>query len=102
MASRAESGPTPADDTPADVLVAIVHEGLDRHYRDTLDRPVGMLGGRTPRACARSKAGRDRLAEWLKFLERENGRAGRGEGDPMRSYDFGWIWDELGIADLRR
>ncbi len=102
IASRAEGGPAPADDIPADVLVGIVHESLDRHYRDTFDRPVGMLGGKTPRTCARSKAGRDRLAEWLKFLERENGRVGHGESDPMRSYDFGWMWDELGIADLRR
>ena len=26
----------------------------------------------------------------------------RGAGDPMGSYDFGWMWAELGIADLRR
>ena len=100
------SRPSPESDADLDlspeVLAEIVHQSLDNHYRATLDQPVGMLGGRTPRACMRSKAGCDKVVEWLKFLERENSRAGRDESDPMRSYDFGWIWKELGIAALRQ
>ena len=23
-------------------------------------------------------------------------------GDPMATYDFTWMWDELGLIDLRR
>ena len=77
------------------------HHGSMRHYRATLDQPIGMLGGKTPRACARTKAGRQKVAAWLKFLESESGRKRRA-GDPLGSYDFGWMWAELGIADLRR
>ncbi len=77
------------------------HHGSMRHYRATLDQPIGMLGGKTPRACARTRTGRQKVAAWLKFLESESSRK-RGAGDPMGSYDFGWMWTELGIADLRR
>jgi hypothetical protein len=101
MASRPDRRPPPADELPPDVQASIVHEAMDSHYRATLDQPIGMLGGKTPRACARTKAGRQKVAAWLKFLESESGRK-RGAGDPLGSYDFGWMWTELGIADLRR
>ncbi len=101
VASRPDRQPPPADELPPDVQASIVHEALDSHYRATLDQPIGMLGGKTPRACARTKAGRQKVAAWLKFLESESGRK-RGTGDPMGSYDFGWMWTELGVADLRR
>ena len=102
MESRPSPEPAAGVTFPPEVLTQVVHESLDKHYRATLDQPVGMLGGRTPRACVRSRAGRDKVVEWLKYLERENSRPGRDDGDPMRSYDFSWLWDELGVADLRR
>ena len=101
MASRPDRRPPPADDLPPDVRAGIVHEAMDRHYRAILDQPIGMLGGRTPRVCARTKAGHQKVATWLKRLESGGGR-GRVAGDPMGSYDFGWMWTELGVADLRR
>jgi hypothetical protein len=101
MASRPDRRPPPADELPPDVQASIVHEILDSHYRATLDQSIGMLGGKTPRACARTKAGRQKVAAWLKFLESESSRK-QGPGDPMGSYDFAWMWIELGIADLRR
>ena len=102
IANRSQDDPAPSDDIPPEVLAELVHHSLDRHYRATLDLPVGMLGGRTPRDCARTKLGRERVAEWLKSLERDSGRQRRDEADPMRSYDFSWMWDELGVAYLRR
>ena len=41
------------------------------------------------------------MAGWLKYLETES-RRGREPDDPMATYDFGWMWSELGINDLRR
>jgi hypothetical protein len=85
---------------PPEEAEAVMREVLDRHYRALLSQPVPMLGGRSPRQAVRSKAGRLRAAEWLKYLENQTAhRAGAG-GVP--AYDFGWIWEELGIADLRR
>jgi len=102
VASRPDREPPPADEIPPHVQASIVHEALDSHYRAALDQPLDMLGGKTPRARARTKAGREKVAGWLKFLESQSSRRGGDAPDPMVSYDFGWIWAELGIADLRR
>lgn len=41
-----------------------------------------------------------KLVGWLKLMENSNARQ---EADsPMAAYDLSWMWDELGIADLRR
>ena len=101
MTSPPDREPAPVDEIPPEVRASVVHEALNSHYRATLDQPLGMLGGKTPRACARTKAGREKVAGWLKVLESESSRR-RDADDPMGSYDFGWMWTELGIADLRR
>jgi hypothetical protein len=74
-------------------LEAVLRQYLDDHYRRTLDEPVPMLDGKTPRACAESKRGRERVIEWLKFLE--NQEQHRASAQNQRPYDFGWMWDEL-------
>ena len=91
----------PSDKIPRDVETELVRVTLDRHYRETLDQPVGMLGDITPRAAAKTKKGRQKLVAWLKFIENQTARH-RGTGDPMGSYDFTWMWTELGVAELRR
>ena len=78
----------------------IVHDMLSREYTKTLDEPVPALGNKTPRALTRTKAGRAKVADWLKYIE--NGAGKVGVGDPMASYDFTWMWDELGLIELRR
>ncbi len=83
---------------PAD-LRAAVHEVLDRQYRKTLGEPVPMLGGKSPRQTARSAKGRQAVANWLKGLEQTSARC--PADDPVRDYDFSWMWEELGVADLR-
>lgn len=75
--------------------------GAYRNYSQALDQPVPMLGDRTPRALARTKAGRVKVAEWLKYLENGSVKS-RAADDPMASFDFTWMWQELGVADLRQ
>jgi hypothetical protein len=79
---------------------AVIQESLDRHYKNLLDEPVPMLGNMTPRRAAKSGKGREKLVAWLKFLE--NGAARRGGGSSMADCDLTWIWEELGVANLRR
>lgn len=83
-----------------DEEAAVLRASLDRHYVNLLDEPVPMLGDITPLQAAKTAKGRKKLAAWLKLLE--NGTARRGSGSPMADYDFGWMWDKLGVADLRR
>jgi hypothetical protein len=79
---------------------AIVHATFDAHYRKTLGEPVGMLGGMTPREAAKSPAGREKIVAWLKYIENHGARC-VGGNDAMASYDIGWLWKELGVADRR-
>jgi hypothetical protein len=78
----------------------LVQQMLDDHYRRVLDEPIPALGGKTPRAAAKTAKGRAAVVVWLKTLENHSGR--QKPGDPMASYDFGWLWGELGVEDLRR
>ncbi len=87
-------------DIPPDEMERIVHDMLTREYTKTLDEAVPALGNKTPRALARTKAGRAKVADWLKYIEK--GAAKSGVGEPMATYDFTWMWQELGIIGLRR
>jgi hypothetical protein len=94
-ADAAEEPPLPPEEAEA-----IMRETLDRHYRGLLGQPVPSLGGKSPRQAARGKAGRQKAAEWLKHLENEAAR--RARDGHLPAYDFGWMWEELKLADLRR
>ena len=86
---------------PPDEMKRLVHEMLAREYSQALDQPVPMLGDRTPRALACTKAGRVKVAEWLKYLENGSAKLGVTD-DPMATFDFTWMWEQLGVADLRK
>jgi len=88
-----------SEDVPPEIARQIIHDHLDRHYRDTLDRPVPALGSKTPRQVVRTAAGRRKVVEWLKLIEN---RSAAQQGTQLAEYDFGWMWDELGLADERR
>jgi hypothetical protein len=84
--------------SPSDTA-AVIKQVLDRHYRETLKSPVPMLDGRTPKQAVRSKSGRQQVVEWLKYLENQSVHRAEASGEP--SYDFTWMWEALGIAELR-
>lgn len=88
-----------ADEIPPEVAVQIVRESLDRHYRQCISDEIPMLDGKTPRQAARSKSGRAKLVQWLKYIE--NGETRRATDQEQEPYDFGWMWSELGVSDLR-
>jgi hypothetical protein len=101
MASRpADEGRAPSSGLPTDEERAIIHETLERHYHRLLDEPVPMLGNVSPRKAAKTKKGREKLVGWLKLLE--NSTARQEANSSMAGYDLSWMWDELGVADLRR
>lgn len=74
----------------------IVHITLDQHYRQCLDEPIPALDNKTPRQCARSKTGRNKVIEWLKQLENnELHRAAQAGQEP---YDTSWMWNDLQLT----
>jgi hypothetical protein len=101
MVASAHIGAVPQLDIPEEERCAIAHDHMDRHYREVLDQPVPMLGGKSPRAAVRTASGRIKVAGWLKIMENRTAKAGDGD-TAMAMYNFGWLWTELGIDELRR
>lgn len=89
-----------SSDIPADVQRRIVHENLDRYYREQLDEPIPALGDIPPRQAIKSAEGREKVVAWLKRLE--NHVARHKPPEPMSDYDMKWLWQELGLKDLRK
>jgi hypothetical protein len=85
---------------PPEEARRIIHKNLDRHYRKQLDEPIPMLGNVTPRKAAKTAGGREKLVAWLKRLEKQ--MAQHESSEPMAGYDVAWLWEELGVADLRK
>lgn len=89
------------EEIPQDITTALVHGFLDKQYRQILDDPVPALGNVSPRTAVTTADGRAAVAEWLKYLETQSANPPT-PGDPMASYNFSWMWRELGIEILRR
>jgi hypothetical protein len=102
MAGR--EGDWPQDessDLPVELQTELVHAALTDHYQRVLDEPIPALGNLSPRAAAKTAAGRRKVVDWLKHLENQSS-SGRQPDDPMASYDFTWLWHDLGLEKLRR
>jgi len=84
------------DDLPPEIIEQIIREQMDRHYHDILGQPIPALGNRSPKQAIKSAKGRQEVIEWLKQIEN---RSRHQSGSPIGSYDFSWMWKELGLAD---
>lgn len=88
-----------ADEIDPEIAAEIVRKMMDKHYRECLDERIPALGNKTPRQCAKSKKGREKVIEWLKYLENNERRRASDQGqDP---YDSSWMWDELKLGEHR-
>ena len=101
MLASEDAAPPQSVDLSEEEQRAIVHDRMDRHYRDVLDEPVPALGNKSPRAAVKTASGRAKVVDWLKMMENRTARAG-DSNSAMASYSFDWMWAELGIAKLRR
>jgi hypothetical protein len=79
---------------PPHVEAAALQQFYERHYRQWLDQSLPALKGKTPRQAARLKTYRPKLIILLKDMENREAHAAL-EGRP--SYDFSWLWQELGL-----
>lgn len=94
MAAHRENTSPPQAEIPPEVAREVVHAQMDRHYRETLDQPIPALKGKTPRQAVKTAAGRKLVIDWLTLLETGTASADAGA---MAGYDFGWMWEELGL-----
>lgn len=95
----APGGNAPEEMPSPEEQAAMILAVMDRHYRETLRQPVPALGNKTPVQAVKTKVGRARVIAWLKELERNTAAGNAAHGMPP--YDFGWMWDELGLTAER-
>ncbi|TGD41513.1 DUF2384 domain-containing protein [Pseudotabrizicola sediminis] len=93
-AEHSEKGPPPPEEIPPEIAREVVYAHMNRHYRETLDQPIPELKGKTPRQAVKTAAGRKLVMDWLTLLETGTARA---DSEAMAGYDFGWMWEELGV-----
>ena len=91
--AQARAVPPTKSKIPIATQVALVKAAMDKQMRDTLDRPLKSLGGKSPRHLAAMPGGETQVVNWLKSMEN-----GAIEEFP---YDFGWVWHELKLDHLR-
>lgn len=96
-----DSPPSAKLDLSEEQQRSIIHDSMDRHYRNLIDQPIPILGNKSPRAAAKTAKGRAKVVDWLKTLENRTAKSG-GHNPEMGSYSFSWLWTELGLNDLRR
>ncbi len=99
-AHRTNPAPIEQADLPPEVESQVISEFYDRHYRETLDQPIPMLGDTSPRVAAKTPEGKEKVAAWLKVLETAEARMRQSR--EIEPYDFAWMWQELGVAHLRK
>ncbi len=101
MAAHRENGAAPEPPhLSEEEQAAIRAEVMEQHYQGILDRPIGLLDDKTPRESARTAKGRQKITAWLKILELNEAKARAGTNAPV--YDFSWMWQELGVIELRQ
>lgn len=76
---------------PPEILDAL-REFKAEHYASWLDQPIPALGGRTPRAAARTKEGQRAVDVLLREIEHHESALPIGE-----RYDFGGLREVLGL-----
>jgi hypothetical protein len=76
----------------------VVHASLDAQYRQLLGQPIPMLNHQSPKDAIQTASGRKQVIQWLLHMEQSS-----QQRDPvLAAYDFGWLWDELGISRLEK
>jgi hypothetical protein len=97
LMGRRKVAPGPGEGQPmpsSDEANALILDFKQKHYADWLDMPLPALGGKTPRAAVRTKAGREQVDLLLKEIESMEARLPEGQ-----RFDFSDLRRELGLRD---
>lgn len=83
---------------PVEETREMLADFLDQHYRSLLDTVIPAVQGTTPRKAAKTEEGKAAVAKWLRYLEEGQDRAAASD---LPRYDFGWMWQALGVEHLK-
>lgn len=95
-----EKPPQASPETPAVGALEVARELREAtvrdYYRDWLDQPIPVLGGRTPRQAVKTLDGRFKVIRLLKEIENLEAR---GQPSAWRAFDLWGIKSALGLTD---
>jgi len=74
---------------------AFLKEVLNEHLWQTLDTPIPIFRGDTPREHVKTEKGKTRVVRWLKTLEEHD------KTQLELDYEHDWLWEELGLLNER-
>jgi hypothetical protein len=92
MASVSER---PQPQIPPEVMTAMLHDYMRKYYANWTEEKIPVLGDKTPRQAIRTAKGGKEVIELLKSYELQESRRVRDQGG--EPFDFGFLWERLGL-----
>jgi hypothetical protein len=92
MAAAAE---VPPPQIPSETMTAMMHDYMRQFYANWTEEKIPALGDKTPRQAIRSAKGRQAVIELLKSYELHEAHRVRDQGG--EAFDFGFLWERLGL-----
>lgn len=80
---------------PPEAMTAMVHDYLKKFYANWTEEKIPALGDKAPRQAIRTAKGRQAVIELLKSYELQEARRVRDQGG--EPFDFGFLWERLGL-----
>lgn len=91
-----ESAPaSPQADIPPEIASQLIHDYLSKFYANWTEEIIPTLGNKTPRQAIKTEKGRQAVTELLKSYEHSEARRVKDQGG--EPFDFGFLWERLGI-----
>jgi hypothetical protein len=85
----------PQADIPPEIASQIIHNYMSNFYANWTEDTIPVLGNKTPRQAIKTVKGRRAVIELLKSYE--HGEARRVKDQGGRPFDFGFLWERLGL-----
>jgi hypothetical protein len=93
--AMAAASERPQPQIPPEAMTAMVHDYLKKFYANWTEEKIPALGDKTPRQAIRTAKGRQAVIELLKSYELQEARRVRDQGG--EPFDFGFLWERLGL-----
>ncbi len=93
--AREAAAAGPVKRPPPEIEGQALHHFLRKHYENWTDEPLPVLGNRTPRESTKTAKGRGAVVDLLKSYEQHEARRAKRDGNAR--FDFGFLWERLGL-----
>ena len=85
----------PKKEIPPEVGNELLNELMRNIYANWTEEPIPALGNKTPRAAIKTEKGRRAVIDLLHSYENNEARRVRDQGG--EPFDFGFLWERLGL-----